>query len=487
MNDNSEVRYRGNEEDQGHTDIPNAVLLESRIEPMTRLCYAVVKSYAYGKKREAFPGQKAIAEQLGVRERSVRYYITDLEKLGLLTVEQRGQQQTNVYWIESLAGLEDHIKAYQIWKAEARKKKSDRQPIAAPDRQPIADEEYKEDKNTSTDSTFTNVQVESGAPSDSIGKEIDDLPETPQLKIAKAAKAITTLSKRSESEQQDVPRRCPVQECGGELDAALKCPICGRQYVVDDRLGLRTLRLDPPSAGEQSVAFRRLQEECQLPDGPKRKQLALPPIATDFYVILDDKAIGPFKAIGKELLKVVQETGGRVSNSGPEGRPVEAPQPKPARACKAKAEPKPRPRNPVFDAIALSSYFMKSAPPGGYIGKLAAGVTDCTPEENRETLAEDLKAMYAWYRTAHKDLDAPAKIETICKYLAEWRMNGNGNSILHGDDNDPSRAPDFDWGYRDSVPPVQRVGLAERGGAPGLAPGGSADGSDGAGKPPVSG
>lgn len=88
-----------------------------------------------------------------------------------------------------------------------------------------------------------------------------------------------------------------------------------------------------------------------------------------------------------------------------------------------KPPPVPRKPDPVFDAIALGSYGMARAPKGkgGHVGALAAGVKDCTADEHKATLAADLAAMYAWYKMAHADLAAPAKVETICKYLAEWR------------------------------------------------------------------
>lgn len=144
MVDNAEFRHRIPEEDAGHTCIPNAVLLDPRIAPMTRLCYSVVKSYAYGNKQNAYPGQKALAEQLGVKDRMVRYYLSELEVLGLITIEQRGLGLTNIYWIEPLAGLTERIPKYLEWlKARKDKRQSvaklDRQPIASQVRKPVAD------------------------------------------------------------------------------------------------------------------------------------------------------------------------------------------------------------------------------------------------------------------------------------------------------------------------------------------------------------
>jgi hypothetical protein len=37
--------------------------------------------------------------------------------------------------------------------------------------------------------------------------------------------------------------------------------------------------------------------------------------------------------------------------------------------------------------------------------------------------------MYAWYKMKNPTLSAPASVETICKYLAEWRA-GEAKSPL---------------------------------------------------------
>lgn len=133
-----EFRHRVTEEDQGFTHVPNTVLLDSRLPAMVRLCYSIIKSYAFGQKCESFPSQKTLAEQLGVKERSIRYYLEELEILGLITTEQRGLGKTNVYWIESLAGLDERVKKYLQWKADKQKP---RQPVASQERQYIAGQE----------------------------------------------------------------------------------------------------------------------------------------------------------------------------------------------------------------------------------------------------------------------------------------------------------------------------------------------------------
>jgi hypothetical protein len=100
------------------------------------------------------------------------------------------------------------------------------------------------------------------------------------------------------------------------------------------------------------------------------------------------------------------------------------------RVAEEKLKPKqPKPRQPdaVFDAIALGSFGMSKTPngSGGRIGKLKNGVIECgmLPDDTPLTLATDLADMYVWYKRVHSNLSAPASVETICKYLAEYRQS----------------------------------------------------------------
>ncbi len=99
------------------------------------------------------------------------------------------------------------------------------------------------------------------------------------------------------------------------------------------------------------------------------------------------------------------------------------PPPVPVATKPVKAK-KSRPRDPVFDAIALGSFNMANVTngSGGRIAKLVKGLHDCTPPEHGVTLADDLPKMYLWYKARYPNLSAPASVETICKYLSEWRQ-----------------------------------------------------------------
>lgn len=97
---------------------------------------------------------------------------------------------------------------------------------------------------------------------------------------------------------------------------------------------------------------------------------------------------------------------------------------------KPKESPAPRPRDLVFDAIALGSFGLSQVKGkiGGRIGALAKEVKDCAIADDKPTpdqlaeLATNLTRMYAWYKVTFPDRrDAPAKAETICKYLQMFK------------------------------------------------------------------
>lgn len=82
----------------GFTTIPNAILRFPGISPGAKLLYVLLLSYAWNK-GSCFPGQDRVADDLGVSDRSVRNYITELESAGLLRIKQRGLGQTNIYYV----------------------------------------------------------------------------------------------------------------------------------------------------------------------------------------------------------------------------------------------------------------------------------------------------------------------------------------------------------------------------------------------------
>ena len=80
----------------GFTQVPNFILTSTKISVGAKLGYAMLLKYAWGD-NACFPGQTKLAEDMGSGERSVRRYLDELEKAGLLEIEQRGLGKTNLY------------------------------------------------------------------------------------------------------------------------------------------------------------------------------------------------------------------------------------------------------------------------------------------------------------------------------------------------------------------------------------------------------
>lgn len=80
----------------GFTQVPNFVLTKQDVSVGAKLAYAMLLKYAWGDDA-CFPGQTKLAEDMGSGERSVRRYLDELEKGGLLEIVQRGLGKTNLY------------------------------------------------------------------------------------------------------------------------------------------------------------------------------------------------------------------------------------------------------------------------------------------------------------------------------------------------------------------------------------------------------
>lgn len=88
----------------GFTSIPNRILRNGQISLGSRMCYAMLLSYAW-QDNFCFPAQLRLAEDLGIGERTVRQYLNELRDGGLITWKQRGLNLPNVYRILKLPAL----------------------------------------------------------------------------------------------------------------------------------------------------------------------------------------------------------------------------------------------------------------------------------------------------------------------------------------------------------------------------------------------
>jgi hypothetical protein len=90
------VRFADPTLQAGFTQVPNIVLRDRALSFGARLTYAILASYAW-QGESCFPGQATLAACLGISDRQLRAYITELKKAGLLDVQRRGLKRTNLY------------------------------------------------------------------------------------------------------------------------------------------------------------------------------------------------------------------------------------------------------------------------------------------------------------------------------------------------------------------------------------------------------
>ena len=81
---------------KGFTQVPNFLLKSKKISSGDKMSFAMLLSYAW-QNDYCFPGQKRLAQDLGLNERSVRRHLKSLETSGLLAIKRRGQGKTNIY------------------------------------------------------------------------------------------------------------------------------------------------------------------------------------------------------------------------------------------------------------------------------------------------------------------------------------------------------------------------------------------------------
>jgi hypothetical protein len=90
---------------------PYWVLEHKGIAMGAKVCYIRMLGYA-GQDARCYPGLGTLGTAIGVSERQARDYVKDLEKAGLIKIEQRGLRKTNMYlflWTAELDRLMNHV------------------------------------------------------------------------------------------------------------------------------------------------------------------------------------------------------------------------------------------------------------------------------------------------------------------------------------------------------------------------------------------
>jgi hypothetical protein len=81
---------------QGFTQVPNVIIKEKNLSVGAKLTYAILLSYAWHNNL-VFPGQESMAEEFHIGKRSIVRFLAELEHVGYLEIERRGQGLTNRY------------------------------------------------------------------------------------------------------------------------------------------------------------------------------------------------------------------------------------------------------------------------------------------------------------------------------------------------------------------------------------------------------
>ena len=95
------VRCRNEVLARGFTQADNWVLFDKRISDGARVTYLRLRWYARNA-CSCWPGQVTLAKASGRSDRTIRAHLSELEGVGLITINQRGHCKTNEYWIEDL-------------------------------------------------------------------------------------------------------------------------------------------------------------------------------------------------------------------------------------------------------------------------------------------------------------------------------------------------------------------------------------------------
>lgn len=81
----------------GYVKLPNIVLQSTLLSANAKLVYAVVASYAFGKKTQSYPSQETMANECGLGKRTIIRGLKELDELGYIIIVRRGLNKTNKY------------------------------------------------------------------------------------------------------------------------------------------------------------------------------------------------------------------------------------------------------------------------------------------------------------------------------------------------------------------------------------------------------
>ena len=100
-NQRDEIRHRDAVDAAGYSVIYHCMTQDPLLSDGAFRTYILLLSYAWQTKR-CWPGQEVLARERGCNLRTIRRHLDELREIGLLTIERRGDKQTNLYILENI-------------------------------------------------------------------------------------------------------------------------------------------------------------------------------------------------------------------------------------------------------------------------------------------------------------------------------------------------------------------------------------------------
>lgn len=166
------------------TPVRNEIWSSQVLSPNAKLCYIAIASHIWkGGDTVAWPGQQRLAKLIGVSDRSIRTYLTELEDAKLLVIDRRGLNMTNNYYI--CKPKTDILKP--LWGADRKQASTqERKRASTPDRKQASDKEQAVEQealnNNHLSAPVPSEQVindNPGKTDDDVGKSKEQIPNKP--------------------------------------------------------------------------------------------------------------------------------------------------------------------------------------------------------------------------------------------------------------------------------------------------------------------
>lgn len=90
------------------TRVPNEIIEHDELSPQAKMVWIELWKFCFHDGDGVFPGMEKIGEDLNYHKNTVRKYRHELEDANLLRVKRRGQGKTNIYYLYTPSGQNQH-------------------------------------------------------------------------------------------------------------------------------------------------------------------------------------------------------------------------------------------------------------------------------------------------------------------------------------------------------------------------------------------